>query len=191
MKTTPIVGKENGLEFHMKSAKVWRTLCPSHSSAHAWIAATRDNLKRQGFSVEKFLKRCVVKELPTIMCGWLTIVELVREQNHNNHAMGPLYYDRDERPYFNTKPAKKRAFFVLQATSLSIATDVDVEPEPYGVITSIQSSVVDCAFDIKFHNMSVPPLTLQCDSVHGLRNWHLVIRTCLREPERSNFPRIF
>ncbi|KDO27256.1 hypothetical protein SPRG_07505 [Saprolegnia parasitica CBS 223.65] len=154
-------GKPNGLEFHMRSNKVWKTVCPSQSAAAAWLAAINDNLKRQDFTVERFLKRCVVKELPTIMCGWATQI--------NNTPRGKGI----------------RQFYVFDTLHLSVACDVDAIVQPIDVITRVTPSSVDCAFEVHF--VSEPMLVLQCDSVDGLRNWHLVIRTCLKEPIRQSF----
>ncbi|EQC38467.1 hypothetical protein SDRG_04175 [Saprolegnia diclina VS20] len=155
----PWPGKPNGLEFHMRSNKVWKTVCPSQSAAAAWLAAISDNLKRQDFTVERFLKRCVVKELPTIMCGWATQI--------NNTRRGV------------------RQFYVLDNLRLSVACDVDAIVQPIDVVTRVAPSSVDCALEVHF--VSEPMLVLQCDSVDGLRNWHLVIRTCLKEPIRQSF----
>ncbi|OQS06181.1 hypothetical protein THRCLA_01778 [Thraustotheca clavata] len=152
-------GKANGLEFHMKSSKVWKTVCPSQSSVLAWMAAVNDNLKRQDFTVQRFLKRCLVKQLPTIMCGWLTLV--------GGRGKGV------------------RQFYVLDGLNLSVASDVDAILQPYDVIQSIQPSSTDCAFEIIF--VKERPITLVCDSVDGLRNWHLIVRMCLKEPERLTY----
>ncbi|OQR83145.1 hypothetical protein ACHHYP_15017 [Achlya hypogyna] len=153
-------GKTNGIEFHMRSTKVWKVICPSQSAAIAWLAAVNDNLKRQDFTVDRFLKRCVLKELPTLMCGWLTQVNAGRGRG-------------------------VRQFFVLENLSLRIACDVDAVLQPYDTITRVGPSPVDCAFELHF--ASEPPLVLQADSVDGLRNWHMIVRTCLKEPIRQAY----
>ncbi|RHY31768.1 hypothetical protein DYB32_003177 [Aphanomyces invadans] len=165
-KVVPWEGKPGGLEFHLLGQKnVWRTLCPSIRAANAWMAAIEDCQGRTRYTVDKFLRSCDAKKLPTIMCGWLTKTST---SSSKKHASG------------------LRQYYVLRHLTLSVAADVDLPPQEIDVVTAILlSDDHDCALVFKFS--TAPTLVLECDSVESWTRWQRIVRTCLKETHRANY----
>ncbi|CAK4086160.1 unnamed protein product [Aphanomyces euteiches] len=149
--------KEDMLEFHMKSKKIWKTQCISRDIANAWFSAVDDSIGRVSYDLTRYFKSCDKRQIPTIMCGWLSEMD--------------------------GKRVVARYFYVLRHLTLSVAPNIDITPEVYDVVTGLTAAAQDGA--MKFMFESRPPLILRSDSPELLQIWHVVVRTCMNEPRRA------